>query len=311
MAIERATAFAPGSVGNVGVGFDILGFAFGAVGDRVTVTRRPTPGVNIRAISGVPDALPQDAEQNTAGGALLAMQEALRLPFGFDVEIEKGIPLSSGLGGSAASAVAAVVAANALLDVPRPMAQLLTYALQGEAIASGSKHADNVAPCLYGGLVLAIGAEPPRIASIPAPAGVRAIVVHPHLQIATKAARAVLRPDVPMPSFIEQTANLAGFITGCFAGDLDLIAASLRDVVIEPQRAHLIPRFEAARDAALSAGALGCSISGAGPSVFAFAREECAEAVLAALLTVFASRSIASDGWVVDLNSRGAHVLPT
>ena len=309
MVAHRATAFAPASVGNVAVGFDILGFAIDTLGDRVTVTRRDAPGVNIGAVRGLADSLPLDAARNTAGGALIAMQAALGLPFGFEVEIDKGIPLSAGLGGSAASAVAAVVAANALLDTPRTKEELLDFALQGEAIASGAKHADNVAPSLFGGLVLALGAEPPRLTEIPAPAGVRAVIMHPHMLLATKAARAILRPDVSMPAFVEQTANLAGFIAGCFQNDLDLIAASLRDVVIEPQRAHLISGFEPARDGALAAGALGCSISGAGPSMFAWARDADAGAVLAALRAPFASRNIGADGWIVGLRSDGARLV--
>jgi hypothetical protein len=167
------TAFAPASVGNVAIGFDILGFSFDAIGDRATARWHDAAGVRIKAIRGVVQELPLDARRNTAGRALLAMQEALRLPRGFELELDKGIPLASGLGGSAASAVAAVVAANGLLDEPRSKLELLTYAMQGEAVASGSRHVDNIAPSLFGGLVLTVGIDQPRVKQIPIPAGIR------------------------------------------------------------------------------------------------------------------------------------------
>ena len=162
----RATAFAPASVGNVAIGFDILGFGVDALGDRVTVARRDAPGVVINAIRGVVGDLPLEPGRNTAGRALLAMQEALQPAFGFEMEIDKGIPLGSGLGGSAASAVAAVVAANALLPKACGKLELLKFAMQGEAVASGSLHVDNISPSLFGGLVLTVGIDQPRVKRI-------------------------------------------------------------------------------------------------------------------------------------------------
>src|SRR5207253_3599153 len=206
---ERATAFAPASVGNVAIGFDILGFAVDALGDRVTVSRRAEPGVDITAIHGVAQNLPLEAERNTAGRALLAMQEALHPGFGFAMQIEKGIPLGSGLGGSAASAVGAVVAANALLPQPCSKLELLKFAMQGEAVASGSLHVDNISASLFGGLVLTVGIDQPRVKQIPVPNGIRAILVHPHLFLSTKQARGILKREVAMSDFIWQTANLA------------------------------------------------------------------------------------------------------
>ncbi|HEY2590993.1 MAG TPA: homoserine kinase, partial [Steroidobacteraceae bacterium] len=195
MSAERATAFAPASVGNVAIGFDILGFAVSALGDRVTVTRRADRAdraVTISAIRGVQVELPSEPERNTAGRALLAMHAALGLDFGIDLQIDKGIPLGSGLGGSAASAVGAVVAANALLDEPRTKLELLKFAMEGEQVASGSLHVDNIAPSLYGGLVLTVGIDHPRVKQIPVPSGVRAVIVHPHMFLSTKQARAIL-----------------------------------------------------------------------------------------------------------------------
>jgi homoserine kinase len=308
-ALERATAFAPASVGNVAIGFDILGFAVEALGDRVTVTRRAEPGVTISAVRGVAGELPQEPRDNTAGRALLAMQQARRLGFGFTLEIDKGIPLGSGLGGSAASAVAAVVAANALLPQACSLLELLEFAMAGEAVASGARHVDNIAPSLYGGLVLTVGIDHPRVKQIPVPAAIRAVIVHPHMFLSTSQARAMLRGSVQMSDFVWQTANLAGFISGCYTDDLDMIRASLEDVVIEPQRQALIPGFQDVRRGAMEAGALGCSISGAGPSMFAWAPEAAAPAVLGAMRGAFGRHALATDAWVVEVRSAGARLI--
>jgi homoserine kinase len=307
--LDRATAFAPASVGNVAIGFDILGFAIDALGDRVTVTRRAQPGVTIARVHGIAGDLPTDPRRNTAGQALLAMQEALGLPFGFDMEIEKGIPLGSGLGGSAASAVGAVVAANALLPQPCSKLELLKFAMQGEAVASGSLHVDNISPSLFGGLVLTVGIDHPRVKQIPVPPEVRAVIMHPHMFLSTKQARAILKRTVDLSDFVWQTANLAGFISGCYTNDLDMIRASLEDVVIEPQRQALIPGFQDVRRAAMEAGALGCSISGAGPTTFAWARESTAAAVRDAMRSEFERKSIQLDEWIVAIESAGARVM--
>ena len=306
---ERATAFAPASVGNVAIGFDIMGFAVDALGDRVTVARRSTPGVEIAAVRGIAGELPRAPGDNTAGQALLALAEALQPDFGFRVEIDKGIPLASGLGCSAASAVGAVVAANVLLPQAMSRIELLRFALAGEAVASGSRHADNTAASLFGGLVLTVGIDQPRVKQIPVPAGIRAVIVHPHMFLATAKARAILKRNVELSDFVWQTAHLAGFISGCYTDDLDMIRASLEDVVIEPQRAALIPGFPEVRRAAMAAGALGCSISGAGPALFAWTLETSAPAVLVAMREEFARRSLSSDGWVVELASAGARVI--
>lgn len=306
---DRATAFAPASVGNVAIGFDILGFAVDALGDRVTVSKRSEPGVGIASVKGIAGELPTDPRRNTAGQALLAMQEALKLPGGFTLEIDKGIPLGSGLGGSAASAVGAVVAANALLAEPCSKLELLKFAMQGEAVASGSLHVDNISPSLFGGLVLTVGIDHPRVKQIPVPPDVRAVILHPHMFLSTKQARAILKRTVELSDFVWQTANLAGFISGCYTNDLDMIRASLEDVVIEPQRQALIPGFQDVRRAAMEAGALGCSISGAGPTTFAWARESNAAAVRDAMRSEFERKAIQLDEWIVNLESAGARVI--
>ncbi|MFZ0008538.1 MAG: homoserine kinase [Steroidobacteraceae bacterium] len=307
--VTRATAFAPASVGNVAIGFDILGFSVEALGDRVTVMRRGAPGVEIQEVRGIAGELPRAAADNTAGRALLALAEVARPDFGFTVEIDKGIPLGSGLGGSAASAVAAVVAANALLAAPLERLELLKCAIAGEAVASGARHADNIAPSLFGGLVLTVGIDQPRVKRIPVPHDMRAVIVHPHMFLATSEARAILKRSVELSDFVWQTAHLAGFIAGCYTQDLDMIRASFEDVVIEPQRQALIPGFPEVRRAAMEAGAIGCSISGAGPSMFAWAPSGVAAAVLAAMQRAFAARQLDTDAWVDALGTDGARLV--
>jgi homoserine kinase len=306
---SSARAFAPASVGNVAIGFDILGFSVDALGDCATVRRVPGRAVSVTAVHGVVPDLPREAAHNTAGRALMAMQEALGLDFGFELELDKGIPLSSGLGGSAASAVAAVVAANALLAEARAPIELLKFAMHGEAVASGSMHVDNIAPSLFGGLVLTVGIDHPRVKQIPVPPAIRAVIVHPHMFLSTREARAILRHSVQMADFVWQTANLAGFISGCYTNDLDMVRESFQDVVIEPQRAALIPGFADVRRSALAAGALGCSISGAGPTTFAWCLDTHAQAVCAAMVREFAQHGLKADHWITSIAPTGARVI--
>jgi homoserine kinase len=303
-------AFAPATVANVGIGFDILGHTVDAVGDRVRVRRIDEPVVRIRSVSGVAGQLPVEAKSNTAGRAVQALQAALGLRFGFEIDIEKGIPLSSGMGGSAASAVAAVVAANALIETPEPLLRLLKFAMEGEIVASGSAHVDNIAPCLFGGLVLTVGIDHPRVKQIPVPPTVRCVLVHPHMRLGTREARAVLKSDVTRSDFVWQSANLAGFISGCYSNDLEMIRESFNDVIIEPQRQMLIPGFKEVQRGAMSAGALGCSISGAGPAIFAWAEIDRAETVRAAMTAAFESHGLKTDSWISPLDKVGARVVP-
>jgi len=302
-----ARAFSPASVGNVAVGFDILGHAIAGVGDTVTVRRIEASEVRIAAIRGTPFALPLHAPDNTAGAALIALREALALPFGFEVEIDKGIALGSGMGGSAASCVAALVAANALLDTPLTRAALYPFALEGEAVASGGRHGDNLGPMLLGGLVLST-AE--RLVPIPVPDAWHSLLVHPEAVLETRRARAALQGSYALGEFVEQSANLALVLSGCFSADASLVRAGLRDVLVEPRRAGLIGGFHAAREAALAAGAMGASISGAGPSVFAwFERRDAALAAQAAVQQAFAAAGFDSQGWVSPVNAPGAQLL--
>lgn len=304
---KTATAFAPASVGNVGVGFDVLGHALEGIGDTVTARRIDEPVVRVSAITGVVTDLPFDAANNTAARAVAAWQSALALDFGVDLHIEKGIPLGSGLGGSAASASAALTAANALLAKPLTPQQLYPYALEGERAASGSAHGDNVGPQLLGGLVLATA---DRLVPIPVPPGLIAVVVHPHFVLETRKAREALRGVYALNEFVAQSEGLALVLAGCFGGDLELIGRGLKDVLVEPRRAPLIPGFAGVKAAALAAGALGASISGAGPSVFAWfaERERAADAGLA-MAKAFAEAGLSSDIIVSAVANAGAQVL--
>ena len=307
---ESCTVFAPATVANVGVGFDVLGFAIAAAGDTVRVTRRTERGAVVESVSGVVPELPTEADRNTASVALQALADDLGLTYGFGIEVDKGIPLGSGMGGSAASAVGAVVAGNGLLDRPLPRERLLAYALEGERVASGAPHADNAAPCLYGGLTALVADNPPRIVSIPVPAELRIVLVHPHRRIDTRDARAVLRTEIGLREHVEQSMRLCGFLVGCFNGDLELIGESLQDRIVEPQRSRLIEGFDAAAAAASGAGALGFGIAGSGPSVFALCADDGAAAsVRAAVTEAFREQSIDSDGWVSSIDAGGAAVV--
>lgn len=314
--MTRVQAFAPASVANVAVGFDLLGFSVGVTGDKVTVEKITAEEIQIEAVSGVVTKIPQDPTKNTATAGLIRLRKDLGLPFGFKVSIEKGIPLGSGMGGSAASAVAAIVAVNALLDQSLTPEKMIAYALIGEAQASGSYHADNIAPCLLGGLTLArvrsVAAEQlpeVEVLSLPLPKDLYCVLILPELSIETKQARGILKPDVSLKLHIEQSANLAGFMAGCFNNDLGLLHRSLKDCIVEPQRAHLIPGFKEVQSAALSAGALGCSIAGAGPSIFAWTLKSQAEQIQASMLEAFKKAGVAAQAWVIPLQKEGAKVI--
>ena len=303
----EATAFSPASIGNLGIGFDILGQSFAGAGDRATVRRIQSGKVQIAAIRNAPVALPLDAEKNTAGAALIALREALKLPFGFDIELDKGIPFGSGMGGSAASCVAALVAANALLDAPLSAIQLYRHALAGEAVASGGRHGDNVGPMLLGGVVLA---TLDHLVKIPVPEAWHSVLVHPDAILETRRAREALKGAYAIGDFVAQSANLALVLAGCQRGDAVLVRAGLNDVLVEPRRAPLIEGFARVKQAALGHRAMGASISGAGPSVFAWfeSRAE-AEAAAPAMQAAFAEAGIASESFISPINGPAAHVI--
>jgi len=305
---RTVTAFAPASIGNVGVGYDILGLAFGAMGDRVTARRVETPGVSLAGVSGLVSALPETPARNTALRAALRVLTASKAEFGLEMTLEKGAPMSAGLGGSAASAVAGAMAANALLDAPAPREALFAHALEGERASSDPPPPDNVAAALMGGLVLVRPGGQPEIAAIPLPEGLGCVAVHPDLSVNTADARQALSDQVGLGAFISHAGDLASFILGCAKGDEALIRQGLRDGVIEPQRAHLVPGFGAVKAAALEAGALGASLSGSGPTVFAWARAEQAADIGAAMASAFDQAGVGSRVHLAPLASPGAEV---
>jgi homoserine kinase len=286
------TAFAPATVSNVGCGFDVLGFALETPGDEVTATLRPQPGVVIAGITGDDGRLPRDAEHNTAGVAAQALLRTLGERRGVSLTIAKGLPLSSGLGGSAASAAAAVVAVDALLDAHTPLDTLIACAIEGEGLGRATAHPDNIAPALCGGFVLVRHPTPPDIVRLPIPPELVAVVVHPNLEIETAKARALLGTTVPLADAIRQWANLGALVDGLHRADYALISRALEDTIAEPRRAPLVPGLAAVKKAALDAGALGCSLSGSGPSLFALCRgREAAQRVAAAMTSEVAAHT--------------------
>jgi homoserine kinase len=272
--MESVTASAPATVSNVGCGFDVLGFALHQPGDSVTASFAASRGVRIADILGDGGRLPRDAEKNTAGVAARAVLERLGDGRGVTLTVRKGLPLSSGLGGSAASAVAAAVAVDALVGGRLPLDALMACAFEGERIGAGSAHGDNIAPAVYGGFVLVRVASPPDVVRLPIPDGLTAVVVHPDLEIETARARALLGTEVPLRDAIRQWANLGALVDALHRGDFDLLSRAIEDTIAEPRRAQLVPGLAAIKQAAAAAGALGSSLSGSGPSIFALCRDQ-------------------------------------
>jgi len=304
------TAFAPATVSNVACGFDVLGFALEAPGDEVTA-RFGGSGVTIDTISGDDGRLPREAARNTAGVAAQALLTLWGERRGVVLGIAKGLPLASGLGGSAASAAAAVVAVDALLEARAPLETLIACAILGEGLGVRSTHPDNIAPALCGGFVLVRHPDPPDIVRLPVPPGLRAVVVHPDLEIETAKARALLGTTVPLADAIRQWANLGALVDGLHRADFALISRALEDSIAEPRRAPLVPGLAAIKKAAVDAGALGCSLSGSGPSLFALCRgTDVARRVADAMTrTVKAHIGGESETYVSSIAPHGARVV--
>jgi homoserine kinase len=305
-------AFAPATVSNVACGFDVLGFALEVPGDIVTAEVASAGGVEIAAIEGDGGRLPREAHRNTAGVAVETLLARLGAARGVRLTIHKGIPPASGVGSSAASAVAALVATNELLGRPASLDVLLECAMAGEVAGCGTAHPDNVAPSLFGGFVLARAASPPDIVRLPVPEGLACAVLHPHLEVQTRAARALLGEHVLLRDAVRQWGNVGGLVAGLFTSDFALISRALEDHVAERKRAHLVPGFAAVKAAAVSTGALGCSLSGSGPSIFALcASLAVAELAGESMRAAFAASGggIGADLWVSPVARRGARVV--
>lgn len=313
--IHTHRAFAPATVSNVACGFDVLGFAIAGPGDLVIAEESAEPGIVIAELAGDGGRLPREAERNTAGVATRALLERAGLAGrGVSLRIEKQMPLASGLGSSAASAVAAVVAVDALFGLGLAKPELLACALEGEKMACGSAHADNAAPSLYGGFVLVRGSEPAgdplEVVELPLLPGLTCALVRPHVEVETRGARRVLGDNVSLGVVVRQCGNLAALVAALFRQDFGLLARSLEDHIAEPKRAVLVPGFRAVQAAAREAGALGCSLSGSGPSIFALcASPESAEKVADAMMAAAGALAIPADRWISPAGTRGAHLL--
>jgi homoserine kinase len=307
---DCVTAFAPASIGNVGVGFDMLGLALAGAGDRVVASRTNNDRVTVAEVRGLDGEihpyLSTNAEENTASIAAQALWDAHGGEGSVELKVHKGVPLQSGMGSSAASAVAAVVAANALLDSPLDVEQLLLYALEGEKFASGGMHTDNVAPSLLGGLILCPEVLLPEIIRLPTPEGVSAVLMHPDLQVNTAHARRALPKSISTKLWLDQQGLLAGFVHASASGDIELIGKTLRDVVIEPHRKGNVSCFDDVVAAGYKAGALGCTLSGSGPSIFALCRDNDARNTASAMEQACRAHGIACQSWVSPMTAPGA-----
>ena len=306
--MESVKIFCPATIANVSCGFDVLGLCLDTVGDEMVITKSAKPGIRITEITGAELSL--EAQQNVAGVAAMALVEMLKPAIGFDIAIHKKIKAGSGIGSSAASAAGAVYGVNYLLRNPLTTNELVYYAMQGEKLASGSAHADNVAPALLGGFTLIRSYEPLDIVKIDAPDELYAAVIHPQIELKTKDARAVLKDTVDFKKAITQCGNIAGLISGLYTSNYELIGRSLHDELVEPLRAPLIPYFYELKQAALDAGALGSGISGSGPSVFALCKgEQAAKKVGYSFAAVLQPTAIAFEVHVSKINPQGIRIL--
>ncbi|MAJ44939.1 MAG: homoserine kinase [Candidatus Marinimicrobia bacterium] len=301
---------ATGSVSNVACGFDCLGYSMEKPGDEITLTKNKLDEINI-TISGIQaEKIPINPVKNTAGKAIISMLSYLELSHGFDLHIKKGIPPGSGIGSSASSAVGAVFALNKILGNPLNEEELMIHAMEGEFVASGSRHADNVGPSLYGGMVLIRNYKPLDIIHIPVPECLWNITILPYYEVNTKDARKILPKYVSLSSAVQQTGNLAGFILGCINSDFNLISRSMEDLFAEPLRKKLIPGYEIVKNSAIENGAIGCGISGSGPSMFALStNQQTAELVAKKMQFSFKKSGLESKSYVSKINKNKPQIL--
>jgi len=310
MKLKSIRAIAPATVANVCCGFDILGFAVDSPGDEVILTLREDSKITITAIHGDNGRLPKEPGKNTASVAVQSLLNKLGSNQGVDIELFKYLPLGSGMGSSAASGVAALVAMNHLLGNPLTRSELVEHAMESERIACGSAHADNVAPCLLGGFVLVRDYHPLDIVKVPVAQELFCTLVHPHIELKTEDSRRVLKPTLPLKDAITQSGNIAGLMLGLMIPDFDLIGRSLRDVIAEPIRSAFIPGFSVLREKSKEAGALGFGISGSGPTVFAISVDnEIAKQVGEMIKVQFSRFQLDSDVYVSRINMEGAKIV--
>ena len=300
--------FCPASVANVSCGFDVLGFCLDPIGDEMIIRKTAEKGIRITKIED--QDLPLEAHNNVAGVAGLALLEAHPSAFGFEIEIIKGIKAGSGIGSSAASSAGAVFGINELLGRPFTRGELIQFAMKGEELASGTPHADNVAPVLLGGFTLVRCSKEPDVIGLPSPSELYATVLHPKIELKTSDARAVLKKNIMLEKATQQWGNLAALVSGLYTNDYDLIGRSLVDVVIEPHRSALIPGFQELKKAATDSGALGSGISGSGPSMFALSRGEAAAIrVGESMRQAFLKYNIEFELHISKINPKGIHII--
>ncbi len=308
-AASEVRVFAPATVANLGLGFDILGLAVEGRGDTVVARLSDQPGVRMTSIVGDGGELPREAEKNTAGIAAIETLKKAGIDAGIELELHKDMPIGSGLGSSSASAAAAAFAANLVVGSPLRKAELIEPCMEAEAAVSG-RHADNVAPALLGGLILVRATDPLDVVRLPVPAGLTVVVVTPDYELLTRAARAVLPETVPLGVLVRNTANVAALVSSCYSGDIGMIARCITDEVVTPARAKLIPGCMDVIDGALAAGALGSSISGAGPSVFALCHSpRSAREVADAMSAAFERAGLAADALISPADCPGVRRL--
>lgn len=308
---KEIKVFAPATVANVSCGFDILGFAIDSPGDELTLRITDTPGVVITKITGDEGKLPYEPKGNTASVSLLAMLKEMNADFGAEIELHKKMPLGSGLGSSAASAVASVFALNSLLDKPFDKLDLVRFAREGEKVACGpNPHADNIAACIYGGFVLVRSNYPLDIIPLKTPDDLHCTIIHPDVEVKTEHSRNILRKQILLSTAVVQWGNIAGLVAGLLTSDYSLISRSMNDVIVEPVRSVLIPGFDHIKKAALDNGAIGCSISGSGPSVFAISNsKEKAEKIGFEMQKSLEYLKIGSEVYISKINSHGPIIL--
>lgn len=303
-------AFAPATVANINCGFDVLGMAIEQPGDIVGVNFNTSKKIIVRKISGDNGKLPYETHLNTAAVAITSLCKHLKIKTGIDIYLHKQMPLGSGLGSSAASAVAAVVACNHLLGNKLNKTQLLPFVMDSEAVAGGSAHADNVAPSLLGGIILIRSYNPLDIISLPVPENLHCSVIHPNVEILTKEARNILPKQISMQNTLIQMGNIAGFVAGLASNNLALVSRSLIDVIAEPYRSALIPHFEKVKNAALYGGALGFGISGSGPAMFALSDGlSKAEQISELMYKTLSNKNIECQVFTSKVNTKGAYIL--
>ncbi|SFO67546.1 homoserine kinase [Chitinophaga sp. YR627] len=305
---ESIRVFAPATVANVACGFDVIGLAMDAPGDEMIMRKSDKPGVTITAVHGA--SLSTDPAQNVCGVAIQALLQKYGQPdVGIELELFKNIPPGSGIGSSAASSAGAVAGANHLLGNPFTPKQLVRFAMEGERLASGAAHADNVAPAIMGGFTLVRSYKPLDITGLHTPADLWVTVIHPQIEVKTSDAREILKQKVLMTDAIRQWGNVGALVAGLYQENYDLISRSLEDAIVEPVRAILIPAFYELKVKCKEAGALGGGISGSGPSVFMLSRgEEAARKVAAMMDTVYAPLGVDYKIHVSQINREGVKI---